>query len=60
MSSVSLKGEESKGQEKKDEHKKRKAEGQPSWYEKAVTTNFKEEEIDIPKRKVGLIIGKKG
>ncbi|XP_058964139.2 uncharacterized protein [Pocillopora verrucosa] len=51
MSSVSLKGEESKGQEKKDEHKKRKAEGQPSWHEKAVTANFKEEEIDIPKRK---------
>lgn len=60
MSSVSLKGEESKGQEKKDEHKKQKAEGQPSWHEKAVTANFKEEEIDIPKRKVGLIIGKKG
>ena len=39
MSSVSWKGGESKGQEKKD---------------------FKEEEIHIPKDKVGLIFGKKG
>ena len=56
---MSWKGGESKGQEKKDKHKKRRAEGQPSWYEKTADADFKEEEIDIPKDKVGLILGKK-
>ena len=59
MSSVSWKGGESKGQEKKEKHKKRRAEGQPSWYEKTVDADFKEEEIHIPKDKVGLIFRKK-
>lgn len=57
---MSWKGGESKGQEKKEKHKKRRAEGQPSWYEKTVDADFKEEEIHIPKDKVGLILGKKG
>ena len=60
MSSVSWKGGESKGQEKKDKHKKRRAQGQPSLYEKTVDADFKEEEVHIPKDKVGLILGKKG
>lgn len=60
MSSVSGKVEESKGQDRKDEHKKRRAEGEPSWYEKAVDANFEEEVLDIPKNKVGLVIGKRG
>ena len=60
MSSVSGKVEESKGQDRKDEHKKRRAEGEPSWYERAVDANFEEEELDIPKNKVGLVIGKRG
>ncbi|PFX17723.1 hypothetical protein AWC38_SpisGene17925 [Stylophora pistillata] len=60
MSSVSGKVEESKGQDRKDEHKKRRAEGEPSWYEIAVDANFEEEVLEIPKNKVGLVIGKKG
>ena len=62
MSSTSWEGhsEESKGQETKDGHKKRRAEDEPSWYEKAVDANFEEEVIEIPKDKVGFVIGKKG
>ena len=53
---MSWKGGESKGQEKKDKHKKRRAQGQ----KKTVDADFKEEEVHIPKDKVGLILGKKG
>ena len=44
----------------KDDQRRRRNDGEPSWYDKAVNTEYQEEVMPIPKGKAGLIIGKKG
>ena len=44
----------------KDDRRRRRNDDEPSWYDKAVNTEYQEEVMTIPKGKAGLIIGKKG
>ena len=44
----------------KDNPRRRRNDGEPSWYDKAVYTDYQEDVMPIPKGKVALIIGKKG
>ena len=44
----------------KDDPQRRRNDGEPSWYDKAVNTEYQEEVMPIPKGKAGIIIGKKG
>ena len=44
----------------KDDPRRRRNDGEPSWYDKAVNADYQEEVIPIPEGKAGLIIGKKG
>ena len=44
----------------KDVPGRRRNDGEPSWYDKAVNTEYQEEVMPIPEGKAGLIIGKKG
>jgi len=40
--------------------RRQRSDGEPSWYDKAVNTEYQEEVMTIPEGKAGLIIGKKG
>ena len=40
--------------------RRRRNQGEPNWYDSAVNTDYQEEVIQIPKDKIGLIIGTKG
>ncbi|XP_020632577.1 uncharacterized protein LOC110069390 isoform X2 [Orbicella faveolata] len=40
--------------------RRRRNDGEPSWYDKAVNMDYQEEVMQIPKDKVGLIIGTRG
>ena len=51
---------ESWSQRAKGNQRKQRNEGGPSWYDKAVDTNYQEEVMKIPTDKVGLVIGRKG
>jgi len=44
----------------KDDPRRRRNDGEPSWYDNAVNTEYQEEVMPIPEGKAGLIIGKKG
>ena len=44
----------------KDDPRRRRNDGEPSWYDKAVNADYQEEVMPIPKDKAGLIIGKGG
>ena len=44
----------------KDDPRRRRNDGERSWYDKAVNADYQEEVIPIPEGKAGLIIGKKG
>ena len=44
----------------KDDPQRRRNDGEPSGYDKAVNTEYHEEIMPIPEGKAGLIIGKKG
>ena len=43
-----------------DDPRRRRNDGAPSWYDKAVNTEYQEEVMPIPEGMAGLIIGKKG
>ncbi|KAL9950379.1 hypothetical protein ACROYT_G042867 [Oculina patagonica] len=60
MSRDSKEGEESRSQRGRDDPRRRRNEDAPSCYDKSVNANYQEEEMQIPKDKVGLVIGKKG
>ncbi len=60
MSRDSQEGEESRSQRGRDDPRQRRSEDAPSWYDKSVNANYQEEVMQIPKDKVGLVIGKKG
>ena len=60
MSRDTQENKESRSQRAKGNQRKQRNEGGPSWYEKAVDTNYQEEVMQIPKDKVGLGIGRKG
>ena len=40
--------------------RRRRNDGEPSWYDNAVNADYQEEVMPIPKDKAGLVIGKKG
>ena len=44
----------------KDDPRRRRNDGEPSWYDKAVNTDYQEVVMPIPNGKAGIIIGKKG
>ena len=44
----------------KDDSRRRRHDGEPSWYDKAVDTDYQEEVMPIPEGMTGLIKGKKG
>ena len=44
----------------RDDPRRRRNDGEPSWYDKAVNTEYQEEVMPIPEGMAGLIIGKKG
>ena len=43
----------------KDDPRRRRNDGEPNWYKKAVNTDYQEEVMPIPEGKAGLIIGKR-
>ena len=44
----------------KDDPRRRRNDGEPSWYDKAVYADYQEEVIPIPEGMTGLIIRRKG
>ena len=59
MSRDAQEGEESKRQRAKGNQRKQRNEAAPSWYDKAVDAKYQEEVMQIPKDKLGLVIGRK-
>ncbi|XP_020632539.1 uncharacterized protein LOC110069367 isoform X1 [Orbicella faveolata] len=57
FSLVAMSGDSKRG---KDVPRRRRNDGEPSWYDKDVNTEYQEEVMPIPKGKAGIIIGKKG
>ena len=61
MSRDSEEGEEPKIQRTKDELRRLRPQGEPSWYDKAASYQESQEEvIQIPNDKVAYVIGRKG
>ena len=61
MSRDSKPGQDPKSQRiQGNQRRRRRNQGEPNWYDRAVNTDYQEEVMQIPKDKIGLIIGTKG
>jgi len=61
MSRDSKKGKDPKSQRTQGNlRRRRRNRGEPNWYDRAGNTDYKEEVMQIPKDKIGLIIGTRG
>ena len=60
MSLDSKQGKDPKSQSTQGNPRRRRNQGEPNWYDRAVNADYQEEVMHIPKDKIGLIIGTKG
>ena len=60
MSRDSKRGKDPKSHRTQGNPRRRRNQGEPNWYDRAVNTDYQEEVMEIPKDKAGLIIGTKG